>query len=95
MKITKQTIEHMANLSRLEIDEEEIEQIVHDVDKIIQYMDKLAMLDTSYIEPTEYLNLNNNVLREDDIKESFERDSLLACVPEKENGYLVVPGVTF
>lgn len=95
MKINRKTIEYLSELARLKIAEKDIEQITHDIDKIIQYIDKLSELDTSQIEPTEYLNLCSSMLREDEVKRSYDRDKLLACAPKKNKEYLIVPGMTF
>ncbi|NMB97893.1 MAG: Asp-tRNA(Asn)/Glu-tRNA(Gln) amidotransferase subunit GatC [Clostridiaceae bacterium] len=95
MKITKEVMENLSNLARLKIEEKDVEQIAYDIDKIIQYIDKLSELDTSQIEPMEYLNLSSNVMREDEVKESYDRDRILACVPGKNKEYIIVPRVTF
>lgn len=95
MKITKEIIENLSDLARVKIDEKDIEHIANDIDKILRYMDKLSELDTSQIEPTEYLNLSSNVLREDEVKESYDREKLLACVTERNEEYIIVPGLTF
>jgi len=95
LKISKEIILKLSDLARVKIDEKDVERITNDIDKILRYMDKLSELDTSQIEPMEYLNLSSNVLREDEVRESYDRDRLLACVPERNEEYVIVPGLTF
>jgi aspartyl-tRNA(Asn)/glutamyl-tRNA(Gln) amidotransferase subunit C len=64
-----------------------------EMDDIVSYVDKLNELDTEGIVPREHVIPVNNVLREDEIKESFDREILLANAPDKDNGCFKVPKV--
>ncbi|MCX7842250.1 MAG: Asp-tRNA(Asn)/Glu-tRNA(Gln) amidotransferase subunit GatC, partial [Clostridia bacterium] len=65
MKITKDTIEHVAGLSRLNLTEEEKERLTYEMENIINYVDKLNELDTSNVQPTAHVIPIKNVFRED------------------------------
>lgn len=98
MAISKQVIEHIAELARLEIDsEKEREEMAGAIDKIIAYFDKLKELETSGIEAMEYLEADGregeNVLRNDETEKSYERDDLLYRQEEKESGFFIVPRI--
>ena len=52
LKFTKGTIEHIAELARLEFTEKEKEELALYMEKIISHFDKLDELDTSYVKAT-------------------------------------------
>jgi aspartyl-tRNA(Asn)/glutamyl-tRNA(Gln) amidotransferase subunit C len=93
MKITRETIEHVANLSRLNLTEQEINKLIGEMENIITFVDKLNELDTSEVPQTAHVLPIKNVFREDISKESFDREKLLANAPSQEGGCLKVPKV--
>ncbi|MDI6703526.1 MAG: Asp-tRNA(Asn)/Glu-tRNA(Gln) amidotransferase subunit GatC [bacterium] len=93
MGITKEEVEYIARLARLEFDETEKEAFTHQLDKILEYVDKINELDTSHVQPSSHVIPLENVLREDNVKESLPRDLVLANAPKKERGYFKVPKV--
>lgn len=93
MKITKETIEHVANLARLNLNDEEKKKLTAEMAGIISYVDKLNELDTSDISPTAYANQKRNVFRDDDVEKSYDREKILANAPSTENGCFKVPKV--
>jgi aspartyl-tRNA(Asn)/glutamyl-tRNA(Gln) amidotransferase subunit C len=93
MAVDIKTIEHVANLARLNLTDDEKKKLTKEMDDIVSYVDKLNELDTEGIVPREHVIPVNNVLREDEIKESFDREILLANAPDKDNGCFKVPKV--
>lgn len=93
MKITMDTIEHIADLARLNLTEEEKSKLIFDMEKIISYMDKLNELDTSKVKPTDHVIVMRNVFREDVVKPSYPREKILENAPSKEDGFFKVPKV--
>ncbi|GAE87454.1 Asp-tRNA(Asn)/Glu-tRNA(Gln) amidotransferase subunit GatC [Acetivibrio straminisolvens] len=93
MKVTKETIEYVANLARLKLTEEEKEKFIRDMENIISYVDKLNELDTSEIAPTDHVIPINNVFRDDEVLDSYPKDKMLMNAPSKENGCFKVPKV--
>ena len=65
MIIDKQTIAKVANLARIEIQENEVEALITDMNKILTFMEKLNELDTNGVDPLVYMNKDENVWRED------------------------------
>ena len=90
MKITKKDVEYIAHLGRLEIDPNEIELYTMQVDRILQYVDKLNSLDTKGIEPTSHPMPVVCVLREDEVRESFSQAESTRNAPEKKGGFFKV-----
>jgi aspartyl-tRNA(Asn)/glutamyl-tRNA(Gln) amidotransferase subunit C len=63
--IDKSIVEHIANLARIEINEEEKKFLGEQLSKILDYIDKLKELKVEDIEPTRGTFFEENVLRED------------------------------
>ncbi len=93
MSITKEEVQHVAHLARLEFSEEELGRFTEQLAQILTYVEKLNELDTSQVEPTYHALKLTNVFREDEIKESIPTDEALSNAPERENGFFVVPKV--
>lgn len=94
MSITREDVLHLAKLSNMSIDEEQIEPLKEDLDKIVNYISSLDELDTEGVEPTYQCFDVQNVWREDEIME-FEagREDLLALTVETEANQIKVPKV--
>lgn len=91
MEITKKDIMHIADLSRLYVSDAEADNL--HMEDIIAFADKLKELDTSGINPTNHVLNVSNVLREDEVRESTDRDVILKNAPQKGRGCFVVPKV--
>ncbi|MBU1055435.1 MAG: Asp-tRNA(Asn)/Glu-tRNA(Gln) amidotransferase subunit GatC [Proteobacteria bacterium] len=93
MKITRDDIIHVANLARLDMDEESIQKFVAQIDDILKYIETLNNINTEGVPPTSHAINLTNAFRDDEIKQNIERDALLENAPEKENGNFLVPKV--
>ena len=93
MPITRQQVEYIAHLSRLELSEEEMERFAHQLAGIIQYAGKLNELDTSNVAPLVHAAEGTNVFREDVVKPSLPRQDALANAPESSEGSFKVPRI--
>lgn len=93
MKITKDEVEHVARLARLELDDASIDKFVGQIGEILDYIDKLNAIDTSNVAATSHAISLNNAFREDRVEGHLDREAALANAPEKEDGSFVVPKV--
>jgi len=93
MKITKDEVLYVADLARLDLDDESIEKYAGQIDNILEYVDKLKAVDTEGVRPTSHAIFLTNAFREDENKQHLERDQVLANAPEKEDGSFIVPKV--
>ena len=93
MKVTRETIEHVANLARLNLTEQEKDKLTTEMADILSWVDKLNELDTTGVEPKAHVIPIHNVFREDIVEDSYDRDSILANAPVKENGCFKVPKI--
>ncbi|MCX8144389.1 MAG: Asp-tRNA(Asn)/Glu-tRNA(Gln) amidotransferase subunit GatC [Bacteroidia bacterium] len=92
-KINEELIDQLAHLARLEFDQQAKQNILNDLNRILDYIDQLNELDTSNIEPLIYLTPNQNILREDEVKEVLKKEEALANAPKKDSDYFRVPKV--
>ncbi len=93
MKISEQDIKTVASLSRLRIRDDEKDDVLFQLNKILTYVENLQALDTANVEPTTYALPMQNVFRADVVKPSLERELALSNAPLKEDGYFKVPRV--
>jgi aspartyl-tRNA(Asn)/glutamyl-tRNA(Gln) amidotransferase subunit C len=93
MKITKDEVLYVADLARLDLDEEAIETFAGQIGKILQYVDTLNEVDTEGIRPTSHAIFLTNAFREDEPGPHLDREQALANAPEKDDGSFIVPRV--
>lgn len=95
MELKKEDIEHIANLARLELSEEEKEKFQTQLSDVLSYIDQLQGLDTSSVEPTAQVTGLKNVYRADE-KEDWdakEREAAINEAPSLESGQVKVKRV--
>lgn len=92
-KISREDVQHVARLARLELSEAELERMRVEMDAILAYMDKLRSLDTSGVEPTSHAVPLRNVMREDEPRPSTSRDDMLANAPDRAGDFFRVPRI--
>jgi aspartyl-tRNA(Asn)/glutamyl-tRNA(Gln) amidotransferase subunit C len=93
MKITKQEVEHVARLARLELSEQEKETLTHQLSNILTYVEQLNELDTTGVDPTSHVLDINNVMRDDVPEASLSQERALANGPDKASGHYKVPKI--
>ena len=86
-------IDHVALLARLKLSDSEKNLFSRQLDSIITYIDKLNELDTTNVTPTAHLLPIKNVFREDELKDSLERDKALQNAPDRSDGFFRVPRI--
>lgn len=91
MDITPELVRHMADLSRLELGEEEARETAALMEQVLNYMDVLNRLDTWEVEPMSHVFPVKNVLREDEVIPSQDRTELLAGSPAPDGEAFLVP----
>ena len=89
----KISIEHLAQLARLSVSDNEKTLFTNQIDSILSYMDKLNELDTGNIEPTSHVISLSNVVREDLSKVSLEREDALMNAPDRTDKFYRVPKI--
>ncbi len=93
MRVTKQEVEHIAQLAKLAVTEEEKETYCLQLNQILDYVDQLNTLDTSHVEPTYFIQYTKETLRPDQIIDSLPREEVLALAPAHHLGFIAVPKI--
>jgi aspartyl-tRNA(Asn)/glutamyl-tRNA(Gln) amidotransferase subunit C len=91
--ITREVVEHVAELARLELSAGEKEQFIAQLNSILTYVEKLNELDTIGVEPTSHVIPMSNVLRADEVKPSLDRTKVLHNAPEESHFFFKVPRI--
>ncbi len=93
MKITKEQVEYVAHLARLEFSEQEKGKFTSQLNDILLYMDKLNEIDTTGVVPETHAISLNNAFREDIVKPSLGPEKSLANAPDSKGSFFRVPKV--
>lgn len=91
--VTLKDIEYVAKLAKLSLSDAEKKILVNQMDDIVEFANRISRLDTDGINPTNHVLEVSNVLREDEVKESYRREDILMNAPKKEAGCVVVPSI--
>lgn len=91
--ISKQEVEHVAKLARLNLTEEEAERYTRDLNDILKFAAQLDEVDTSHVKPTSHAFDVRNVMREDVNRPSVSNEVALKNAPDQEDGQFKVPAV--
>jgi len=91
--VTLKEVEHIAELARLKFSEDELQNFTHQLNQILEYVEKLNELDSENIEPLSHPIEGNNVFREDILKQSISREEALKNAPDSDNEFFKVPKV--
>jgi aspartyl-tRNA(Asn)/glutamyl-tRNA(Gln) amidotransferase subunit C len=83
----------MAQLARLDVPDEKKEQLARQFGDILAYMDVLASIDTSGVEPLYSPVLHSAALRPDVAANMRQRDAMLSNSPAQDSEYFTVPRI--
>ena len=92
-KITKKEVKKVANLARLELEEDEINKHAEQLEKILEYIKQLEKIDTDNVPCTTRAIEVINVFRNDEKKNSDCTEEILELGPSREDKYYKVPKI--
>ena len=93
MQITKELLDKIAHLARLEYDEKDADRMMKDMSAIVTWIEKLKEIDTTGVEPLTSMGHEINALREDSPSEPMSADAALKNAPDKDANHFRVPKV--
>mgnify|MGYP001183911310 CR=1 FL=1 len=93
MKITREEVQHVAVLARLDLAADEQKQLVGQLNRILEYMDKLNEVDTDTVEPLSHAVNVVNVLRPDKAVNQPQTEGMLQNAPARDGDFLSVPKI--
>ena len=90
-RITDEVMENVEILAKLELSEEERKKAAEEMEKMLQYVEKLQELDTEDVEPVTCAVTLENVFREDVVTNGDGREETLANAPQRKEDSFEVP----
>ncbi|HEX4129920.1 MAG TPA: Asp-tRNA(Asn)/Glu-tRNA(Gln) amidotransferase subunit GatC [Pirellulales bacterium] len=93
MSLSREQVEKVALLARLELSDAELSAMTTQLQAIVGYVDQLAELDTNGVEPMAHPHDFTNVFRPDRLEPSFARTAMLATAPHADEAFYLVPAV--
>ncbi|MFN8575760.1 MAG: Asp-tRNA(Asn)/Glu-tRNA(Gln) amidotransferase subunit GatC [Candidatus Sericytochromatia bacterium] len=91
--ISKEEVLKIAKLSKLSLNNDEVEKFSHQIGDILNYVEQLNELDTTGIEPTARVIPSHNVFREDIVEKVLDIDKAFLNAPQSENNMFKVPKI--
>ena len=92
-KLTREDIESVAYLSRLELSEDEKDKLTGHINRLLENFGELQKLDTEGVEPTSHTIPVFNVFRKDEVKPSLPVEEVVSNGPQVAENCFVVPRV--
>ena len=93
MKIDKNTINKIAKLSRIKLEEKEADSFIKDLNSILDWVEQLNEVKTENVEPLNNISLSKLPKREDISENKNNTKEILSNAPDKLEGYFAVPKV--
>jgi aspartyl-tRNA(Asn)/glutamyl-tRNA(Gln) amidotransferase subunit C len=93
MKIDKETLNKIAHLSRLEIEDKDAEKMLQDMTNMVTFVEKLNEVNTDGVLPLTTMTHEINSLREDEVKIEQSLAQVMHNAPKKDADYFRVPKV--
>lgn len=93
MSITKDDVQYVASLARLQFTNTETDLFTEQLGRILEYFEKLKDINTDGVSPSTHVVNLENAFREDDVKRSLPVEKVLENAPEQEQSYFKVPKI--
>ncbi len=93
MPLMADDVRHVAALARLELSAAEVDDLVRQLGRILQHIDRLRACDTEGVPPTALVLALTGALRDDTPQPSLPVTEALANAPAAHSGFFLVPRV--
>jgi aspartyl-tRNA(Asn)/glutamyl-tRNA(Gln) amidotransferase subunit C len=93
MPLSKEEVQHIATLARLELTAEEMERYREQLSAILDHVARLQQLDTNAIPPMSAVFSGDSHLRVDESRPPLPPDKILENTPHKADGQFKIPPV--
>ncbi len=93
MSLDKDQVQHIAMLARLKLADDEFDETVDKLSRIVEFVDQLSQAETEGVVPMAHPLNESQRLRADEVTESDEREALQENAFSVENGLYLVPKV--
>lgn len=93
IKISKDLIKNLSNLAKINLTDDQVEKYTSDFSSVMAYMEEIKNINVDHIKETSRVAKEENVLREDVVKESLPQKEALKNSKSTDNGYFLVPAI--
>ncbi|MGI6145685.1 MAG: Asp-tRNA(Asn)/Glu-tRNA(Gln) amidotransferase subunit GatC [Clostridia bacterium] len=93
MQITQKDVEKIAELAKMELSAEEVQNFTQALQETLVQMDVLKQVETEHIEPTVDVLPLKNVFHEDEVEEGLTKEQVFANASDVENNCFKVPRI--
>lgn len=93
MTISRDEVQHVARLARLDLADDVLETMAEQLGSILDYIETLSRIDTKGIAPTAHAVSLQTPLRADERRAHLDREAALANAPERDEESFLVPKV--
>ncbi len=91
--LTRDEVAHVAHLARLHLSEDELERFTAQLGQVLEHAADMNELDLEGVVPTAHPFGLINIVRADEVRDSLDRDEVLAMAPDAEDGRFAVPRI--
>ena len=93
MSLSKEQVQHIATLARLQLEEDQFDDVVAKLSSIVDFVDQLQQAPTDDVVPMAHPLNQAQRLRADAVTEGNERDAIQSNAPAVAGGFYLVPKV--
>lgn len=93
MSISKETVEYVAHLARIDLQPNELDKLSRQLQAIVDFIDRLKKLDLKEVATTSHILPINNVFKPDNLTSSLPSQQVLMNAPAKKANFFVVPKI--
>ena len=93
MSVDAKTVRRVAHLARIAVDDDEIEHLRGELNAILAFVDQLAEVDVTGVEPMTSVTPMELKKRADVVTDGGDAEAILKNAPVRDGDYFVVPKV--
>lgn len=93
MPLSREQVQHIAQLARIGLDEDETARFRDHLSEILDYFERLRQVDTEGVPPTAHTLPLQNVMRADEPRPSHDKEEVLANAPRREEDLFRVEAI--
>jgi len=91
--IDEKTVKRVAEIARLELNEDEIKKFSKELESIVNWFEDVDKIDTKNVEPSFHPVKVEDRFREDNAEKSFSKEQAFMNTKNKKDSFFLGPGV--
>ncbi|MBI2559186.1 Asp-tRNA(Asn)/Glu-tRNA(Gln) amidotransferase subunit GatC [Candidatus Woesearchaeota archaeon] len=91
MQVDRKLLEHVAEVARIKLTEEEVNKFLPQLKEALEFFSKLKEVNTEGVKPSFQPVELKNAMREDKEKECLSQEDALSLTEHKKDGYFKGP----